>query len=322
MLYIIDMEESNELISVIVPVYNVEQYLDKCVQSIIDQTYGNLEIILIDDGSTDHSGEICENWRKKDKRIIVVHKKNGGLSEARNAGLDISTGKYIAFVDSDDWIRPRMMETLQHVMVKEAADICSCGILSCFPDRVEQKRAKPLKGASEDILKYIYCNTEYAVAAWNKLYRRELWLNIRFPVGKICEDAFTAFLLVEKAKKVVQIQEAFYCYRIRENSIMTTEFRMARMDEEEAWRVNYEYMEKYHPQIAKDAFNFYLQKVNILIHTIGKAQRDTYISQYRYLYNILKHNFVYILINSGLSLKYRVHFIFDFIKLPMKKEMR
>lgn len=304
-----------DLISVIVPVYKVEAYLDECVQSIISQTHKQLEIILVDDGSPDGCPAMCDAWAEKDSRIQVVHKENGGLSDARNAGIDAATGDYIAFVDSDDLIAPEMYEKMLAALKSENADICACNILSCFPDRTCPWGCREyVVGEPERFLKMIYSDTSFPVAAWNKLYPRWMWENIRFPVGKICEDAFTTYMLVHSAKRIVQIPEALYCYRIRENSIMTSAFRLQRMDEEEAWRVNYEFIRKNYPNLQKRAFDFYLQKVNGLIHAI-KEQREEFAVQYRFLRRILSKNLTYILFASGLGLKQRVKFLMDYFTL-------
>lgn len=305
-----------ELISVIIPIYNVEAYLDECIASVIAQTYSNLEIILVDDGSPDNCPQMCDEWAAKDSRIRVIHKENGGLSDARNAGIDIATGEYIAFVDSDDWIEPEMYEIMLAALKNENADICACNILSCFPDRICPWGCQEYAvGEPERFLEMIYSDTSFPVAAWNKLYPRWMWEDIRFPVGKICEDAFTTYRLVHSAKRIVQIPEALYCYRIRENSIMTSAFRLQRMDEEEAWRVNYEFIRENYPNLQKRAFDFYLQKVNILIHAISKEQREEFAVQYRFLRNILKKYLTYILFASGLGLKQRVKFLMDYFTL-------
>ncbi|MBQ7890388.1 MAG: glycosyltransferase [Erysipelotrichaceae bacterium] len=304
-----------DLISVIVPVYKVGEYLDECVQSIVSQTYKNLEIILVDDGSPDQCPEMCDKWANKDDRIRLIHKKNGGLSDARNAGLDIATGDYIAFVDSDDWIQHDMYERMLNALIESEADICACGIKACFPDKESSLNAKAVIGASEKVLEMIYSDTIYPVAAWNKLYKKELWKDFRFPVGKICEDAFTTYLLVHKANKIVQIEDLLYNYRIRENSIMTSSFTKKRMDEEEAWRKNYEFISKEYPRIKRKAFVFYLQKVNGLIHLIPLDQKKEYQEEYDYLYKVLRDNFFYILLFSKMNFKYRIKFCLDFIKL-------
>lgn len=308
--------ERRKTISIIVPVYKVEEYLDCCIQSIVDQTYRDLEIILVDDGSPDGCGAMCDAWAEKDGRIKVIHKENGGLSDARNAGLEMAEGKYIAFVDSDDWIRPEMYEKLLAAMEKEKADISACNILSCFPDGESAYGCDEYTvGDPEKILSMLYDDTKYPVCAWNKLYRRELWDALRFPVGKICEDAFTTYRLVDKARKIVQIPEALYCYRIRESSIMTSEFSAKRMDEEEAWRCNYEFVKQRYPGVFQAAFDFYLLKVNVLLHTIPKDKRQEFPGEYGYLRGILRKNLGYITFQSQLGLKQRLKLLMDYFTL-------
>lgn len=314
------MKEVNNVISIIVPVYKVEKFLDECVQSIIEQTYQNLQIILVDDGSPDRCGEMCEEWARKDKRIKVIHKENGGLSDARNAGLAEATGEFIAFVDSDDWIEPQMYEVMLTELIKEGADLVACGIVYSYPDKVVIHSSTYDVGAPEKFLKMIYQDTIFPVAAWNKLYRKKLWKNFEFPKGKICEDAFTTYLLLDSASTIVQIPNGLYHYRIRESSIMTSEFRLARMDEEEAWRQNYQYMQENYPEIAKIAYDFYLQKVNVLFHTIPLQQYSKFSKEYHYLYDILCGNLKYILFKSSLGWKYKMRFWVDILK--MKKQER
>lgn len=306
----------NNKISVIIPVYKVEEFLDDCVQSVIAQTHRNTEIILVDDGSPDNCPAMCDGWAEKDNRIKVIHKPNGGLSDARNAGLDVATGDYISFVDSDDWILPEMYEKMLFVMQKENADICACNIRSCYPDHEEVWGCKEyFTGKSEQILDMLYSDTKYPVSAWNKLYKKECWEKLRFPAGKICEDAFTTYQLVHNAECIVQMPEAFYCYRIRPQSIMTSAFTIKRMDEEEAWRVNYQFVKMYYPMLYKKAFRFYLQKVHVLIRTISREQRKEYSQQFEYLKKIMKTNMIFLVFKSGLNWKYRIKFVLDYIQL-------
>lgn len=304
------------LISVIIPIYNVEKFLEECISSVVEQTYRHLEIILVDDGSPDGCPLMCDKWAERDSRIKVIHKANGGLSDARNAGLEVASGDYIAFVDSDDWIMPEMYEKMLLVMQLENADICACNIRSCYPDHEDVWGCREyVIGNSEQILDMLYSDTKYPVAAWNKLYKREGWEEIRFPVGKICEDAFTTFRLVHSAKRIAQIPEAFYCYRIRPQSIMTSAFSIKRMDEEEAWRINYQFVEEHYPRLYKKAFRFYLQKVHVLIQAISKAQRQEFLQQFEYLKKKLKHNLIFVIFKSGLSWKYRIKYLIDCIRL-------
>ena len=305
-----------DLISVIVPIYKVEAYLDQCVASIAAQTHRNLEIILVDDGSPDNCGAMCDAWAEKDRRIRVIHKENGGLSDARNAGIEAAAGDYIAFVDSDDWIEPEMYEKMLAALKRENADLCACGIRSCFPDRdVRWGCMEYAAGGPEEFLALLYRDAAFPAAAWNKLCRRELWRALRFPVGKICEDAFTTYLLVHQARRTVQIPEALYCYRIRQNSIMTSAFSAKRMHEEEAWRSNYRFIRQHYPKLGKAAFDFYLQKVSGLIRAIPREKRGEFAREYGMLHGILKKNLAYAAFCSQLALKHRVKLLLDYFTL-------
>ena len=214
----------NELISVIVPVFNVEKYLNKCLSSVVCQTHKNLEIILIDDGSTDSSGKLCDEWALKDSRIKVVHKQNGGLSSARNEGLNIATGNFIAFVDSDDHIEPDMIETLLKNLRANDSDICICSFVMEDEQGEIVSDCKPLisqTSPGKEALKWLseprqdrYC------VAWNKLYKKELFDEIRFPLGLIHEDQWIAHYVFFNAKKITCIPDVLYHYLIRSNSIM------------------------------------------------------------------------------------------------------
>lgn len=303
-------------ISVIVPIYNVEKYLDKCVSSIVGQTYSDIEIILVDDGSPDGCPAMCDEWEKRDSRIRVIHKENGGLSSARNAGLDVAGGEYISFVDSDDYISESMLEALLGAIEKAGADICSCGIVNVYEDgREEAWNIKDMIGDSELFLRGLYNDSAVPVAAWNKLYKRELWSKMRFPEGRLCEDAFTTCFLLDKAKLAVQISDGLYYYRIRSGSIMTSGFRPQKTDEEEAWRCNVEFIEKRYPSLRKDAFNFYIQRVAVLLKTFTEEDKVRYLEEFGYLRSILKKNLSYITFGCGMPVKRRVKLIVDYIKL-------
>ncbi len=208
------------LISVIVPVYGVEDYLRQCVDSILAQTHQNLEIILVDDGSPDNCPAICDEYAQKDPRVRVVHKKNGGLSDARNAGLDVATGAYIGFVDSDDWIMPDMYEYLLHGIVGYRSEISYCGFVNVhdtwadYPN-VQVDRVCTAETALNDLFFDRLGNF-----SWNKLFKAELWEGVRFPVGKNFEDIRIMHKLFEQARRVTILKEPKYYYRIRQGSIM------------------------------------------------------------------------------------------------------
>ena len=212
------------MVSVIIPVYNVKNYLEKCVESVIGQSYKNLEIILVDDGSTDGSGALCDNLAENDHRIVVVHKQNGGLSDARNKGLDIAKGEYILFVDSDDYINPQLIERSLNSAKKHDADIVM------FDYEAVEENSDKRELYSFNLPKNVTINPRenkmvYTTApcAWNKLYKAELFRNtgIRYPVGLHYEDLATSPRLFFYSSKVVYIDSPpLYYYLLREGSIM------------------------------------------------------------------------------------------------------
>ena len=209
------------LISVIIPVYKVEKYLVRCVRSVINQTYDNLEIILVDDGSPDGCGRICDEFSAKDDRIKVVHKANGGLSDARNVGIDAATGDLIGFVDSDDYIKPEMFEVLYKRLYENSADISVCGIVKRFEDGSE----KPENAFTESVcldgdvaLEILLEDDKIPSYFCNKLFKSELFKELRFPVGVIYEDLAFSFYVFYRAKKVVCVNYNLYYYCLRKDS--------------------------------------------------------------------------------------------------------
>ena len=206
-------------ISVIVPCYKVEDYLSQCLESIIGQTYKNLEIILVDDGSPDRCPLICDEYAQKDSRIKVIHKKNGGLSSARNAGLDIATGDYIAFVDSDDWLELDMYETLYNVINNYCVDIAVCDIIK-YSNGVKTKETEDGENVSiinspkDAFLHQFYTKPCIRFEVWNKLFRREVVSNIRFKEGQIYEDIYFDRCVFQRINKIAYIPKYKYYYRI------------------------------------------------------------------------------------------------------------
>lgn len=217
-----DMEvEKEKLISIIVPVYNIKDYVEKCIESLISQTYSNIEIILVDDGSTDGSGNICDKYAERDKRIVVLHKENGGLSDARNYGIDRAHGSLLAFVDGDDWLHPQMYELMTGVMDSNTADIVTCWFEQLKEDfarqryRQEELSLKILTGA--EALSDIEIPL---VVAWNKLYKKDIFNNIRYPKGKLHEDEYVIHRILYKCNVVAVIDKPLYFYTIRSDSIV------------------------------------------------------------------------------------------------------
>lgn len=214
------------MVSVIVPIYNVEKYLCQCVDSIISQTYQDLEIILVDDGSIDGCGHICDEYKEKDSRIRVIHKTNGGLSDARNAGIEAATGEYYVFVDSDDVIHPQMIEILMTNLCSKDADMAVCGFWDIEEDtqpsfeRVENEGQVKVY-EKESIMDQLEDQNLITVVAWNKLYKASLFQEIRYPEGHIHEDEFIIHRLLFLCRKTVYVDLKLYYYRKRNNSIMS-----------------------------------------------------------------------------------------------------
>lgn len=214
------MNSENKKISIIVPVYNVESYLPQCIESILKQTYQNLEVILVNDGSTDNSLSICKRYQEQDSRVQVLHKENGGLSDARNAGLDIATGEYIGFVDSDDFIDLDMYEILYTNAEKYDADISMCWSKD-FPSKRKCTFSSKVEvlDTKESVIKKIYLSRRTAMAICLKLFKREIFDNIRFKKGITTEDGEIFLSLVKKIDRMVIQDNAKYNYRQRDNSI-------------------------------------------------------------------------------------------------------
>lgn len=211
------------LISIIVPVYNVESFLCKCVDSIVNQTYGNLEIILVDDGSVDQSGPICNEYAAQDKRIVVIHQENKGLSEARNVALDIATGMFFLFVDSDDWIEKDACENVIKIAIEQHADLVSLGynmVSSSGKTHTYVTNSPGIKEKSYVMRQLIWHRWIVSDAVWNKFYSRDLFDGVRFPCGKENEDVGTLYKLIHKAKTIYMSTDVLYNYLQREGSII------------------------------------------------------------------------------------------------------
>jgi glycosyltransferase involved in cell wall biosynthesis len=242
----------SELISIVVPVYNVEQYLQKCIDSIINQSYINLEIILVDDGSTDRSGSICDDYQNIDERILTIHKQNGGLSDARNKGLEIASGELIAFVDSDDWLPNNHIQILYDALKNNNAQLAigkRCIVHKHIHNqRQSRKTSEVILLNAEETLCRIF-HYKLLTTAWGKLYRTSLFDNIKFPVGKWFEDLDTIYRIIVKCK-IIAICDALYYYRVRPGSQQHSTFSERRLDEIEISVNLNNYIEENFPSLA------------------------------------------------------------------------
>lgn len=217
-----------ELISVIIPIYMVEKYLNKCIESVINQTYKNLEIILVNDGSKDNCKKICEEYAKMDNRIKIINKDNGGLSDARNKGLELISGEYVGFVDSDDYISENMYQKLYENIIKYNADISICDYMKVYENGEQIKKNKIYRRdgvkvySREDAMYKLLEDNEITNHAWNKLYKFELFKDIRYPKGLKYEDIAVMYKLIDKTKRIVYTPEVLYFYVKRAGSILNT----------------------------------------------------------------------------------------------------
>ncbi len=221
------------LVSIIVPVYNVEEELSECIESIINQTYEKIEVILVDDGSTDRSGEICEEYQKKDQRIKAYHKENSGISEARNYGIEHSNGEYIACVDSDDYIKKTMISSLVSLVLQNEAQI-AVSPYQKFSDKSQLFEETVVETGAVDskeaLIQLLYQNRVFHTGAHCKLYLRNLFEGIRYPAGiSYAEDLGTTYKLIIKSARIAYTTEKLYGYRIREQSMMRQDFSEKKM---------------------------------------------------------------------------------------------
>ena len=280
----------NELISIIVPVYNVEKYLERCVNSIINQTYKNIEIILVNDGSTDNSGNICDKFGKKDSRIKIIHKSNGGLSDARNAGLKIAKGEYIGFVDSDDYIKEDMFETLYNLNKEHNSEISIVSYYEYYNDKLIAVRdSKKLEVFNKiSAIKELLIDTKIQSYAWNKLFKKELFENLEFPTNKNFEDIATTLLLFEKANKIVLLEDPKYYYLRRDNSIVGKRNYKTYKDYLDVIYDKYLYLDgKYEELDLYNAYNFIINMVWVYTIIVAFDLEDVY-REFEKIYSLFK----------------------------------
>ncbi len=248
--------KNQKLISVIVPVYNIEKYVSKCIESILRQTYSNLEIILVDDGSTDNSSNILNIFSRKDNRIKVLRKENGGLSDARNYGLDRAKGDYIFFIDGDDYISDECIEFLENAIEVYNADISTTQFIRYYEnEEPNASDGRNMPYTTTKALERLLYQKNCTTSAWGKLYKKSLFDNIRYPKGKICEDLPITYKLFARANKVVIGKSKHYFYLQRENSIIYSKFKPARADALKFAKEETDFIKEHFPKLKKAALN-------------------------------------------------------------------
>lgn len=247
------MENNLVLISVIVPIYKVEPYLDRCVASIVNQTYTNLEIILVDDGSPDNCGAMCDAWARKDGRIKVIHQQNSGGGAARNIALDVSAGELIAFVDSDDYLAEDMFEHL-YTLMEAGADIAECAYVNTYDDSANFCRGafRTYEYTAQEAMAEHIRDRYFRQLIWNKLYRREVIGDIRFPVGTQIDDEFFTYQVLGNARKLIRSDRVCYAYRQQDASVMHSMSPAKRVQAVEAKALRQQYMDISFPELTDE----------------------------------------------------------------------
>lgn len=306
-----------ELISVIIPVYNVEKYLTICINSVLNQSYRNIEIILIDDGATDNSGELCEKFRLIDSRIKVIHKKNGGLSDARNKGIELAKGKYLIFIDSDDVVDYRFIEYLYKLIKDTGCDIGICDPVHCYPDKkinysVETQR---YVYSSEDAICEMLYQKSFLVSAWGKIYPKEYFNELKFPFGMLFEDSAIMYKVFNKADKIAYGNAKFYGYMHRENSITTKNFSKRDLDIITICNQIVKYMKNRNPELQKAAISY--QTVGALRVYLKAINNSEFDEEIKLCVKIIKKNGKNVLFDTKVRKKTRIAILMFYVARPI-----
>lgn len=300
------------LISIVVPVYNVENYLSQCIESLLVQTHSNVEIILVDDGSTDGSGAICDSFAAQDNRISVIHQENGGLSAARNAGIKAAAGSYIGFIDSDDFADKDMFAALLEAAVHNHADVAACGryITDDEGNVTGKEFTLPERKTygSADAMEQILLSGELDVAAWDKLFRADLFDNIEFPVGRINEDAAIIFHILAKTISIVHVGKPFYYYRTRGGSITKSGYKPNKLQALEHAQMITEFVCGKYPELkcACRKYTAFLSCQLLSLLLKEPENRKRYYAHYDRYMDSLSKNIWFLYSNSNVSLAWKL----------------
>lgn len=295
-------------ISIIIPIYKVEKYLSACIDSICNQTYKDLEIILVDDGSPDNCGQICDDYAQKDSRIRVIHKENAGVAMARNDGLDIATGDFISFVDSDDWLSENAYEKMMNAYEECGADcvIGGCQIVYEKEEELEFKSCSFPSAHTEDSIKTMRNLLLNQSAVWNRLFKSEIFSEIRFPQNRINDDEVVALHAYAKCKKVHYLDTPTYYYRIRANSITTSAFSLKKVDVFYNAQDNLEFIKNSFPELTEEAEYKYLKTMLYSCYYVKRLNTDEAKEKRKELKAKIKENKAKFKTNKYITFPYRI----------------
>lgn len=267
------------LITVIIPIYGVEKYLEKCVDSVLSQTYHNIEILLVDDGSPDRCGEIIDEYEKKDSRIVALHKENGGLSDARNYATPLAKGDFITYIDSDDWVTPTYIENLYAAISKDNADMAFSWFKMVYEGTEEGSTySSVLNGYvllnAQECLKRLFYQQGVETSAWGKLYRKNLFKLLEYPKGKLYEDILVTYATIINSKKIAIVKNEDYLYFQRKTSIQNESFNIRKLDAIEHMSIMVRDVESKFASLTKAAHCRYFSCLCNIIFQITDSSHD------------------------------------------------
>ena len=295
-------------ISVIIPVYKTEKYLEKCLNSILEQTFRDFEVLLVDDGSPDECAAMCDRYKKVDARVKVFHKENGGLSSARNYGIGKSAGEYLTFVDSDDYVAPEFLEVLYNKIESGRADMAVCGIYDVYASKINKQweKEEEFDCTGEEIFGYILEGRMVSGSSCAKLYRRNIFENARFPEGMLYEDAYFLSEAVRWIKNASVTTRSLYYYVHREGSITTTPFKPRDMDVIRAYRHNLRVIHKYFPKLIPRGEFRYLWAHFVVLDRILQTDNYKKTAEYSEVLGFLRKHILRVVFCKYFRLKRRI----------------
>lgn len=307
------------LLSIIVPVFNVEQYLDRCIESIVNQTYQNIEIILIDDGSTDLSGDLCDKWAEIDKRIIVIHKENGGLSSARNVGIKIANGDYLGFVDSDDFIDINMYREMMDAAIEQRKDIACCGRIVDLGKSEKQEFCNESMEIfdTKTAIREVLLLNKMDVSACDKIYRKHLFNKVFYPEGIISEDAAIIFRILHTSNGVVHTGKPYYHYVFREQSISKSKYTHKKYDAYLNCITIRDFINQNYPCLKKECDIYCSFVTGALLMAMYKKREylRIYKADYKEYRRLFCNGFWEMLVQRSIQLKVKIKFLLVYMHL-------
>ena len=318
----VNRSRGDVMVSIIIPAYNCEAYIERCLISVCNQTYNDIEIIVIDDGSTDHTSDVCKRFCKTDKRIKLVHKKNGGLSSARNLGIELCVGEFITFIDSDDWVREDHIELLLRELKKNDADISITGYITVYDERKTHNKREFFPGTEvyegDMVVRALFRMDKFQGMACSKMYRRELFDEIRFPVVRCYEDNLIMLQLFDKCEKAVWIPQYTYYYFQRPGSLVNSGYSSEKLMLMKGAAQWVRYSESRNNIFYMEAGAFYLKSILTLLINLNNGDKAPFSSDEKRLMRALRYAIRYIKGNPYIDKRKKILISAFYIGVPGK----